>query len=287
MWGCRSTLIAPCSEDNERDPKYCGNWKKVLFFSLWHFSFFSCAQVKVWRRLSSPAQWLQKKREHSRLGCKDWQSAAFLFSFLCWCCSNMSFHFRFFLPAGVLAEWMGVKWQENCSRRASTVKGDAHSLWWAGGFSLLSPSSSALSCRSGRSQSCQVCRTFWLQKRRRDFKWSHSYGSDVSPYIFNLVKQLGLKGVATPCAARLTWTPVSGGFLPHTLCLAVCSNMKLTCACLQPSVCSFLCPCLHPVWGWALFSPSASAPPLCIHPCSTVDGGVSPQAPPQYRFYTD
>lgn len=39
---------------------------------------------------------------------------------------------------------------------------DTHSLWWAEGFSLSSPSSSAWPCRNGRSQSCRACRTFWL-----------------------------------------------------------------------------------------------------------------------------
>lgn len=89
---------APFSEDNVGDSN-TGIFKKESASFLWHLSSLSsCAQVKVWHRLSSPAQWLQKKREKKEdvvgLGfhCSEPVSGCSFFLMVCWYCSHLFCH---------------------------------------------------------------------------------------------------------------------------------------------------------------------------------------------------
>lgn len=79
MWGChiksghrRELASILIWRQNER-LKHCSNQRKVLFLFLqWHLLFIMCSEVKVWRRPSSPAQWLHEEAKK-----KEWKRAPY------------------------------------------------------------------------------------------------------------------------------------------------------------------------------------------------------------------
>lgn len=201
MWGCHTN-----PGHKIRRLKHCSNQRKVLFF------FFAVAssfhRVLRSQGVASPflscsmAAWGSKKETEWKL----WKLPSVAALRDARCTGSM--------------EIVGYG-------RSSHIR-STHSLWWAEGSFLLSPSSSALSCQNERFQSCRACQTFYLwqmkiKKKKNIWAEERMHRSDLpclplndwrfAPFLFFVLycshfsvalfniesTQTDVKGVATVC----------------------------------------------------------------------------------------
>ncbi len=95
-YGTPGSSRAPLSEDKVGDWNTVIIKRKCFFAVASQLLFFVCSELKVWRRLSSLAQWLGKKRREL---CQQAGSCLLIMwnvcclSVMCWCGSHLFFFF--------------------------------------------------------------------------------------------------------------------------------------------------------------------------------------------------